>query len=584
MGSAFAYCEACGSILPIEGQRVCGACKHKQSKTGLAGPPSSTQFPARPGVGFGPPAQGQAPTPSVPPGPPTLSPYARQAQSGAANSSPAGQNAAPGPAGYGAPGAGQYGAPTAGQYSAPGGSQYGAPYGSQTPPASSPGWAASGQNQNQPPLSGQWPYGVAAGPPKQRSMLPVLTAVALVAVVVAGLAAVVVMRGSIGAAKPTASALASPTASPTPEITPPPVFALVGRMTHVRANATATTLKDGRVLIAGGWESFSGTTLTATSSAEIYDPTTKTFTATGSMTGPRASQDATLLADGRVLLSGGSNGANRLKTAEIYDPKTSKFTATGSMNEARIEDSETLLAGGRVLVVGGYNKSTRLATAEIYDPVKGVFTKTGSMASGRGEHAAGLLKDGRVIGAGGDNNDKTLTSAEIYDPSTGKFTPTGSLSIAREYASGVVLPNGRFLVLGGDDANQMSIDSAEIWDPTTGKFTQTGTMISPRGSALAVLLQNGTVLVVGGWSGPPLSSTEVFDPATGVFTSAPPMSVPRAAAATAVLFDGSVLVCGGWIDDSSMSDSADVYGTTAASGASPSVSSGGPGAIPDVAT
>jgi hypothetical protein len=62
------------------------------------------------------------------------------------------------------------------------------------------------------------------------------------------------------------------------------------------------------------------------------------------------------------------------------------------------------------------------------------------------------------------------------------------------------------------------------------------------------------------------------------------MSVPRAAAATAVLFDGSVLVCGGWIDDSSMSDSADVYGTTAASGASPSVSSGGPGAIPDVAT
>jgi hypothetical protein len=175
------------------------------------------------------------------------------------------------------------------------------------------------------------------------------------------------------------------------------------------------------------------------SSAEIYNPTTGTFTSTGVMTSARADQSATLLRDGRVLIAGGADTLSEvLSSAEIYDPVTGTFSpanpATGnfssgdSMTAAAEDQTATLLQDGRVLLAGGLGADVNgdqsiLQTADTYDPKTGKFSAAGSMSSPRSEHTATLLFDGRVLITGGSNDSGTLASAEIYDPKTGVFGP-----------------------------------------------------------------------------------------------------------------------------------------------------------------
>ena len=102
-----------------------------------------------------------------------------------------------------------------------------------------------------------------------------------------------------------------------------------------------------------------------------------TFRATGSMVQARRSHfTATLLLDGRVLIAGGENPGS-LDTAELYDPATGKFTATGSMADALVAQTATLLPDGRVLIAGGFDGRAHVTTAELYDPKTGMFSPTG---------------------------------------------------------------------------------------------------------------------------------------------------------------------------------------------------------------
>src|SRR6185295_12933619 len=129
--------------------------------------------------------------------------------------------------------------------------------------------------------------------------------------------------------------------------------------------------------------------------------------AAGSLRFARASHAATLLADGRVLVTGGSTdglfggGPN---TAELYDPARDVWSPAGTMNSPRDLSTATLLPDGRVLVTGGIN-GVPLRSAELYDPVTGTWTATGDLITARVVHTATLLHNGKVLVAGGGRDD-----------------------------------------------------------------------------------------------------------------------------------------------------------------------------------
>ena len=190
-------------------------------------------------------------------------------------------------------------------------------------------------------------------------------------------------------------------------------FSPTGSMAVGRYMHTATQLQDGKVLIVGGALTSTSNPLAA---AEIYDPATGAFTRAGAMATAREQHTATLLADGRVLIVGGgtpapgSGGFQATVTAEIYDPSTGSFSVTGSMAAARTFHTATLLPNGTVLVAGGGSETS---TAEIYNPATGSFSITGGMEIGRSGHTATLLANGSVLVAGGGLF-VGLASAELY--------------------------------------------------------------------------------------------------------------------------------------------------------------------------
>src|SRR5512140_242387 len=219
------------------------------------------------------------------------------------------------------------------------------------------------------------------------------------------------------------------------------VFVPTGSMMVGREATTATLLRNGQVLIAGGWVHGQVDDTEETASAELYDPQTGTFTPTGSMNISRQGHTATPLADGKVLIAGGYRYGGAPVTAEIYDPDTGTFTTTGSMNSARLHHTATLLGNGQVLITGGSrgisNPPVYPLAAELYDPASGTFVITASMAEGRASHTATLLPSGRVLVTGGAVETSYFTAAdytagaELYDPASAQFSATGSLSATR---------------------------------------------------------------------------------------------------------------------------------------------------------
>lgn len=296
-------------------------------------------------------------------------------------------------------------------------------------------------------------------------------------------------------------------------------FATTGSMSAARWFFTATLLQDGRALIAGG-QDLSGDQPVAAhlpGTAELYVPTTRAFSPAGAMTAAPRGHTATLLRDGRVLIAGGSIGGRAeddLAGAELYEPPSSRFVATGSMSTPRSGHTATLLTDGRVLVVGGSsNRGGTLASAEVYDPDSGTFAPAGRMTVARSDHTATLLPDGRVLITGGlELGVAQFASAELWDPRTGAFGPTTDMTVARRDHVAILLADGRVLIAGGHDDEGLPVASAELYDPVLRTFTAAPDMTAPRWLFSATLLLDGRVLIAGGGSGEGvLASAEWFN-------------------------------------------------------------------------
>ena len=299
-------------------------------------------------------------------------------------------------------------------------------------------------------------------------------------------------------------------------------WASTGSMNVGRTLARAVLLSNGSVLVMGGCvnDCLSATT----NSAEIYNPIAGTFSATGSMVQARAEFGTTLLANGQVLVVGGctaydANGCLAVTTkAEIYNPATGTWKATGALRGARHAMTATLLASGKVLVAGGATAAMdAINSSEIYDPTAKTWTLGLKMVTARSDYASIMLGTGKVLFTGGENiNGVSINKAELYNPSTGTFTATGNMTATREEHTAVLLANGNVLVSGGNKktlTTQTPLASAELYNPTNGTWTATGRMSNTRAGHTSTVLHNGNVVNAGGSDAVnELNSAELYQP------------------------------------------------------------------------
>jgi len=350
-------------------------------------------------------------------------------------------------------------------------------------------------------------------------------------------------------------------------------FAPTGNMHTARSGHTATLLANGKVLITGGGDG----------SAELFDPATGAFTPTGSMTTPRSRATATLLANGKVLVTGGfgpsTSSLPRLNSAELYDPLTGTFSATGSMVDPRVLHTATLMNDGKVLIAGGTRAGggggAAIASAELYDPTSGTFTTTGGMYTDRAQHTATLLTSGEVLVAGGWNGHAADAAddppwdplfTELFDPSSGSFNLSGSMSTTRIGHKAIRLADGKVLVLGGVLAVQNIHEQlpnpsyGELYDPVVGTFAPLENVTVSRYGYTATLLRSGEVLLAGGEdSGNTVGTAELLNPNLRTLFSTGSLVTQRIGHTATLLKDGRVLVTGGTDSNGNALATAEIY-------------------------
>jgi hypothetical protein len=211
----------------------------------------------------------------------------------------------------------------------------------------------------------------------------------------------------------------------------------IGKMATSRQGPVAAPLPDGRVLVAGGRSNSN----INQRSAEIFNPATNSFTPVpggNQMVVGREFAAAAPLPDGRVLIAGGlDNTVTATASAEVFDPATNRFSAVGSMATPRNGPGAAPLPDGRVLVAGGQDTSFKqLSSAEIFDPATNSFSSAGvgAMSDERQFPAVAPLQDGRILLAGGRSLGPYVASAELF--MLGK--PSSSLALKLKGRSIVV--------------------------------------------------------------------------------------------------------------------------------------------------
>jgi uncharacterized delta-60 repeat protein len=289
---------------------------------------------------------------------------------------------------------------------------------------------------------------------------------------------------------------------------------------RARVNHTATLLANGKVLVAGSSVFSSGNAVAA--SAELFDPASGTWTMTGNPKSPLAGHTATLLPNGKVLVAGGAyspwlESAIALVKAsptQLYDPATGTWALTGNLPQGRIGHQATLLANGRVLVAGGTTVSLLPILqhrSDVYDPATGVWKRSGDMGVARAAHTATLLADGRVLAAGGTGASGSLGSAERFDPATGTWTAAAAMP-PRALHAAARLGSGKVLLAAGLGSFG-PVRTAVLFDPAPGTWSDAGNLANARILHTLTVLADGGVLVVGGTDGVAfLGSAERYSP------------------------------------------------------------------------
>ncbi|HUG10679.1 MAG TPA: kelch repeat-containing protein, partial [Opitutaceae bacterium] len=299
-----------------------------------------------------------------------------------------------------------------------------------------------------------------------------------------------------------------------------------GSLVVPRKGHTATVLNDGRVLIVGGRDAAGDL-----ASAELFDPTSRSFSWIGAMETARSGHAATLLPDGRVLVTGGNGAAGALASAEIFDPAAivSFSAVTSTMGAARVGHTATLMADGRVLIAGG----DAAGTAEWFDSATGAFPGALiAMTEIRSKHTATAVGDGLVLVAGGGSN-----TVEFFDAAEGTFAAwPRAMNEVRIGHSAVANADDTVLMVGGESAGTL-----ENFDPSATDFSSSIAIGAP--GSVAQRMANDRVLVLGP------STAGVYDGSNGSWFALPELEAPAlhrdGQTATELAGTKEILVIGG---------------------------------------
>jgi len=298
-----------------------------------------------------------------------------------------------------------------------------------------------------------------------------------------------------------------------------PTRLIAGRIAH-----TATLLADGRVLFVGGTD-VNGTVL---DTAEVFDPVTETISAAPRMSVPRTMNTATLLADGRVFVAGGTSLFDALDilgslaagqaTSEIYDPVTNSWASGPSLPKSRAVHAASLLQDGRVLITGGLEVVTILGlpipsiTAEcrFYDPSSNAIVDAPDFSGDRALHAQVTLSDGSVLVGGGASGDfltlnfTVVSTCRLFNPVSNAWTNVASMATPRAYlglvetAQGVVAIGG-ILTLDLLSLSGLPAPSIERATPGILSWSPAGSMLFPRELTQNVPIDGGTRILTTGF-------------------------------------------------------------------------------------
>jgi hypothetical protein len=333
-------------------------------------------------------------------------------------------------------------------------------------------------------------------------------------------------------------------------------------MKTARDYHTATLLRNGKVLVAGGYSGPLGTVVLA--STELYDPSTNGWSDAAPMLIPHASHTAALLPDGKVIVASGRSSGGDTVEAETYDPATNVWSKAGNLAVARTSATAQVLTSGKVLVIGG--DGTANPGAELYDPATHSWSQLPNTSTHHVD-VASRLSNGKVLVLGDESNwsyqfsatydpmsntwssisrppislasavqlangkvlfvrnltpnsDSRLT--ELFDPVLDKWTPAARMDINGVWGTATALPGGRALVAGSPMSGEIlgcgpgaSCSNAEVYDAAKDAWTVTSGMATSRGQHTATLLTNGKVLITGGYVPPDPDMTataEIYDP------------------------------------------------------------------------
>jgi|HubBroStandDraft_6_1064221.scaffolds.fasta_scaffold07564_4 hypothetical protein len=367
----------------------------------------------------------------------------------------------------------------------------------------------------------------------------------------------------------------------------PGTFTCTGGLSVARNVPAGAGLPDGTGLVAGGWNATGG----VLTSAEIYDPTTGTFTPTGGMAAGHLwggwGASMPVLTNGKALVAGGLDVSGQLTaTAELYDPATQTFTSTSPMPVAVISMYPVVLDDGSVLYTGGWNSVTPQTISELpgwsyagngtavvarYDPVSGAFAMTGSLAEDRLFGCNVRLPSGDVLAIAGAQGPTLIEhNVEQYDATGGTWTTVASFTGAPFCASAFALPNNGQVLLtgtGGLTGATLPVPGVLLFNPPGPAADAGKNTIEPTTNAIAsfsptfVQLSNGDVLAFGGTlNGAPTVTAQVYGAQTNTWRTVGNLNQPRGGAVGAfMLASGNVLIVGGTDQNGNPLATAEIY-------------------------